>query len=151
MPLAPHSILDIKDWLVEHDPLPVIVLRDRQLARGGFDARSPYVETYWLAVLGPSCVLLARRLAWWLEHEPNGFDISLSALASTLGLGAGVGRNAPILRTLSRLADFGLARVDDAYAVPPAFPPLTARQIARLPDHLAAAHAADRTSVVVQR
>ena len=110
-----------------------------------------YVETYWLAILGPSCVLLARRLVSWLEAEPDGFEISLAALADTLGLGSGVGRHAPIVRTLTRLADFGIARVADTYAVRVMFPPLSARQIARLPDHLAAAHAIDRAAAVVSR
>lgn len=145
-----HAALDINGWLVEHDPLPVSGFRD--LHGGcGFDARSVYVETYWLAILGPSCVLAARRLVSWLEAESSGFEISLAALAGSLGLGTGVGRHAPIVRTLGRLADFGIARVTDTYAVRAMFPPLSARQIARLPDHLADAHAADRTVAAAQR
>jgi len=143
-------MLDINGWLVEHDPLPVSALRDPNGERG-FDARSEYVETYWLPVLGPSCVLLARRLVSWLEAEPEGFDVSMVALAGSLGLGAGLGRHAPIVRTLARLADFGLAHVGDTYAVRAVFPPLSSRQIARLPDHLAAAHATDRTAAGVSR
>jgi hypothetical protein len=145
-----HASLDLNGWLVEHDLLPVSELHDPHDACR-FDARSVYVETYWLAILGPSCVLAARRLVSWLEAEPGGFEISLAALAGSLGLGSGVGRHAPIVRTLARLADFGLARVTDTYAVRVMFPPLSARQIARLPDHLAAAHATDRTTAVVSR
>ena len=145
-----HATLDINAWLVEHDPLPVSALHDLHAERG-FDARSVYVETYWLPVLGPSCVLIARRLVSWLEAEPDGFDISMTALAGSLGLGAGVGRHAPIVRTLARLADFGLAHIGDSYAVRAMFPRLSARQIARLPDHLAAAHATDRTAAGVVR
>src|SRR3989442_14132821 len=81
---------DINGWLVEHDPLPVSALSEPHGACG-FDARSAYVETYWLAILGPSCVLLARRLVSWLEAESGGFEISLSAFAGTLGVGCGVG------------------------------------------------------------
>src|SRR5439155_26112666 len=111
-----RTSLDIHGWLVEHDPLPVSKLSEPHGACG-FDARSAYVETYWLAILGPSCVLLARRLVSWLEAESGGFEISPAALAGTLGVGSGVGRHAPIVRTLTRLADFGLARVTDTYAV----------------------------------
>jgi hypothetical protein len=145
-----HAMLDINGWLVEHDPLPVSALHD---SRGecGFDARSVYVETYWLPILGPSCLLIARRLVSWLEAEPDGFDISMTALAGSLGLGSGLGRHAPIVRTLARLADFGLAHVGETYAVRAMFPPLSSRQIARLPDHLAAAHATDRTAAGVSR
>jgi hypothetical protein len=142
-----HAMLDISAWLVEHDPLPVSALRD-PLGEDGFDARSMYVETYWLPILGPSCVLVARRLVSWLEAEPDGFEITMTALAGSLGLGAGAGRRAPIVRTLARLADFELAHVDDSYALRTMFPPLAARQIARLPDHLAAAHAMDRAAGV---
>ena len=147
---SPHRSLDVNAWLVEHDPLPVRVLHD---AHGscGLDARSVYVETYWLAILGPSCVLAARRLASWLEAEPDGFEISLAALASSLGLGAGLARHAPIVRTLARLAEFGLAHVGDGYAARVMFPPLSARQIARLPDHLAAAHVGEAITRVVSR
>jgi hypothetical protein len=145
-----HATLDINGWLIEHDPLRVSELHDAHEACG-FNARSVYVETYWLPILGPSCVLAARRLVSWLEAEPGGFEISIVALAGSLGLGSGVGRHAPIVRTLARLADFGIARVTDTYAVRAMFPPLSARQIARLPDHLAAAHAADRTAAVVSR
>jgi hypothetical protein len=145
-----NATLDINTWLVEHDPLPVSELRDAGGACG-FDARSVYVETYWLPILGPSCVLAARRLASWLEAEPDGFEISIVALAGSLGLGSGVGRHAPIVRTLARLADFGIARVTDTYAARALFPLLSARHIRRLPDHLAAAHATDRTAAVVSR
>ena len=42
-----------------------------------------------------------------------------------------------MIRTLGRLLDFGIARLDGlAFAVRRSFPPLAARQIARLPDHL---------------
>jgi hypothetical protein len=145
-----HASLDANSWLVEHNPLPVRELCDTYDS-SGFDARSVYVETYWLPILGPSCVLAARRLAAWLQAEPSGFEISIAALASSLGLGSGVGRHAPIVRTLTRLVDFGLANISDTYSVRVMFPPLSARQIVRLPDHLVAAHATDRAAAVVSR
>ncbi len=118
---------DVHDWLVAHDPLPVSVLHDPTVEPCGFDARSAYVETYWLGLLGPSCVLAARRLVVWLEVEPDGFEISLVALAGTLGLGTGTGRHAPVVRTLSRLVDFCIATVADTYAIRRMFPPLSGR------------------------
>jgi len=142
---------DVHDWLIAHDQLPVSTLIDPIVDPTGFDARSAYVETYWLGLLGPSCVLAARRLAAWLEAEPAGFEISLVALAGTLGLGSGTGRHAPIVRTLSRLVDFHIASIAETYAIRRTFPRLSSRQIARLPDHLAAAHANDRTAEVMRR
>jgi hypothetical protein len=145
-----HASLDTNGWIVEHNPLPVRELCDTYDS-SGFDARSVYVETYWLPILGPSCVFAARRLAVWLQAEPGGFQISMAALATSLGLGSGVGRHAPIVRTLARLVDFGLANISDTYSVRMMFPPLSTRQIVRLPDHLAAAHATDRTVAAVSR
>jgi hypothetical protein len=140
-----HRSIDAGTWLVEHDPLPIGEWRESESRLCGFDARSDYVETYWLAVLGPSSVLAIRRLSWWLEAEPNGFGMSIAAFGRTLGLGPGTGRHAPVIRTLARLIDFGVARICDTYQVRRVLPRLTTRQIARLPDHLAAAHAADIT------
>src|SRR5215475_13874 len=111
-----RTSLDLHGWLVEHDPLPVRQLSDPSDSCG-FDARSAYVGTYWLAILGPTCVLLARRLVSWLEVDSGGFEVSLAALAGTLGLGSGLGRNAAIVRSLARLADFGIARVGNTYDV----------------------------------
>ena len=142
---------DLQDWFVAHDPMPVTVLIDGKVDQDGFDVRTAYVETYWLALLGPSCVLAARRLVAWLEAEPAGFEISLVALAGTLGLGSGTGRNAPVVRTLSRLVDFHIATVGESYAIRRMLPALSARQLARLPEHLALAHAVDRTAPVMRR
>ena len=128
-------------WLLEHDPLPVVWQDD---ARVGFDPRSVYVETYWLAVLGPSAILAVRRLSDWLEDRPSGIEISVGDLAASLGLGHGSGRHAPIIRTLERLVLFGIARVQwDTYAVRRTIAPLAPRQQNRLPGHLAVRHDSD--------
>ena len=66
--------------------------------------------------------------------------MSVSCLARSLG--PGWGRNAPMIRTLGRLVDFGMARIDGkAFAIRRSFPRLAASQIARLPDHLVELHA----------
>jgi len=55
------------------------------------------------------------------------------------------------VRTLARLVDFDLAIIDQTFAVRRRFPLLSARQIARLPDHLAAAHTLDHTAPLTQQ
>lgn len=128
-------------WIVEHDPLPIVTFDD---GRPGFDARSAYVETYWLAVLGPSSILTLRRLTDWLDEQPTGLQVNQQDLAASLGLGAGLGRHAPLVRTLDRLVKFGAACVAwDAYAVRRTMPPLAERHIRRLPGYLAERHAHD--------
>lgn len=139
-----RSRSDIAAWIGEHDPLPVTVWRDRVVDEIGFDPRSDYVETYWLVVLGPSCVLAARRMADWLERQPDGLEVALDALGRTLGLGASAARHSQLTRTLCRLIDFGMAAIErDTYAVRTAFPPLARRHLARLPEYLLARHFAD--------
>ena len=135
---------DTLGWLTQHDPLHVVGWSDPVVDALGHDPRSSYVETYWLPVLGPSCTLAARRIADWLEAEPDGFELALGPFARALGLGEGHGRHAPINRTLGRLVGFGMAGCGGStFAVRRRFPPLAARQIERLPEHLALQHAAE--------
>jgi hypothetical protein len=130
-------------WIAAHDTLPVVSWESGGDGEG-FDPRSAYVETYWLAVLGPSSILTLRRLTDWLEDTPSGVVISLEELALSLGLGHGTGRNAPVVRTLDRLVGFGVARIAwEAYAVRTAIPALSQRQVRRLPRSLAARHGHD--------
>ena len=135
------TTIDTGRWISEHDPLPVITYDHSAAESAGFDPRSPYVETYWLAVLGPSSILAARRLADWLEDQSSGIVIGLEDLAHSLGLGHGTGRNAAVVRTLDRLVMFGLAQIAwDAYALRRTVPPLSPRMLRRLPSYLVERH-----------
>jgi len=127
-------------WISEHESLPV-VWNDPTIGAVGFDPRSPYVEIYWLAVLGPSSILAVRRLADWLDGKPSGIEITLEDLAQSLGLGRSTGRYSPIVRTLQRLVIFDLAAIAwDSYALRRTIPPLSVRHQRQLPDDLAARH-----------
>lgn len=128
-------------WLTGRDSLPVRALRDPAIETHGHHPCSNYVEVFYLGLLGPAALVTARRISAWLELCPEGFTIPTSLLARQLGLGTGTGRNAPLTRTLARLAGYHLADVlDDVYALRLAFPTLTPRQVRRLPRHLAEAH-----------
>ena len=135
------TTIETARWISEHDPLPVITYDQSAADCTGFDPRSPYVETYWLTVLGPSSILAARRMADWLEDQPSGIVIGLEDLAHSLGLGHGSGRNAPVVRTLDRLVMFGLAQIAwDAYAWRRTVLPLSPRLLRRLPSYLVERH-----------
>jgi hypothetical protein len=139
-------------WVAQHDPLPVIAWRDPVVEAVGEDPRSGYVETYWLAILGPSATLAARRLVAGLEETPDGFTVTLGPFAGQLGLGAGTALNSPVVRTLGRLVIFGMAAISgDAYAVRLAFPPLARRHLQRLPEHLAEAHRLETETALCAR
>jgi hypothetical protein len=107
----------------------------------GHDPRSHYVEQFWLGTLGPSTTWLLRRLAARFDVEPDGFDLALSDTARALGLGDKGGRHSPFVRALIRLCQFDLARASgDVLEVRRKLPPLTRRQLMRLPPDLREAH-----------
>ena len=137
----------ILDWLVGHDPLEIVPLEDPVIDAVGFDPRSPYVEVFWLPVIGPSATWAARAMVRTLGRSPNGVRVPVGPFAAQLGLGGGVGRHSPVIRTFGRLVTFGLAEiVGDQYAVRRTFPPLARRHVLRLPPHLAALHPETMTS-----
>ncbi len=129
-PAFPEPTLRVEPWT---DPV---------LDELGHDPRSLYVETFYPAVLGPSSILLLRRLAAALELHPDGFDLDTIALALELGLGQKGGRNSPFWKTLDRTCRFGLThRTGPVLRVRRRLAPLTLRQIERLPRHLQLTHA----------
>ncbi len=122
------------------------------LQRTGFDPRSPYVERFWLAIIGPSTTWLLRRLAAGFDAAPEGFDMSLSETARALGLGDPGGRNSAFFRTVNRMVQFELARLPEPgrLDVVRRLPPLSRRQASRLSPALQDAHErwlADQLSV----
>ena len=109
----------------------------------GHDPRSDYVERFWLGVIGPSCTWFLRRLSLGFDAEPDGFELDVAECARALGLGAGLGRNAPLGRTITRCCQFGLTRRfgRDRLAVRRRLPPLARHHLARLPEALQDEHA----------
>jgi hypothetical protein len=115
---------------------------DALLDQFGHDPRSPYVEHFWLGVLGPSATWLLRAFAHRFDVEPDGFTIDLKDTARALGIGARGGANGALYRTLERVMAFGFAQYTDhdALAVRRRMPPLTRRQQQRLPHDLQHQH-----------
>jgi hypothetical protein len=114
---------------------------DPAVAATGEDPRGEYVERFWLGVVGPSVVLLLRRLARGFDEHPPGYVISLPDTARAIGLSAGTARNSQMMRTIDRACMFGLMRRhDDELEVRTQVPRLTPRQLARLPLAVRRAH-----------
>ncbi len=109
--------------------------RDVNIESLGYDARSSYVEKFWLPFLGPSTVFTARRLTEMLENEQYGFSIDLQDLSLMLGLGPNINKQSSIQKTLNRLLIFELARImpSKAVSIRLKLPPLPHRYINRLP------------------
>jgi hypothetical protein len=126
-------------------PTPTLMVRpwpDPVIDAVGHDPRSPYVERFWLGLLGPTATWLLRRLVSGLEQEPAGFELDLGLTAWELGLGNRSGQHSPFIRSIHRCCRFGAAELSDATTlrVRRKLPPLTRVQVERLPDPLRASH-----------
>ena len=139
LPAQPGT--DASTWLSARTALEVIPIRHPVIEALGHHPTSDYAEQSWLPVIGPSALWAHRRLTAGLVSDHSGLQLNLATLSREIGLGAGTGRNSPIVRTLARLVDFHLSEIiDDRLGVYTSLPPLTRRQTARLPDHLAQRH-----------
>ena len=123
--------------------LHVVPWVDPVIDQVGHDPRAVYVERFWLGILGPSATWLLRHLVERLDASPEGFELDLDDCATALGLGRRPGATGVFPRTLARCCQFGGTRFVDAttFQVRRKLPPLTRRQVARLPDALRADHA----------
>lgn len=122
--------------------LSVVPWPDPYLEREGHDPRSPYAERFWLPTLGPSTYLLHRHLVGGLDRRPQGWTLEPLEVSMALGLGAATSRSAPFGKALIRLVRFRQAEVrpDGGLAVRLHVPPLSRRQVERLPPGLQAEH-----------
>lgn len=131
----------------DEQPLPVHLRvepwDDRIVDHLGHDPRSAYVEMFWLPILGPSTTLLLRRIATLLDQEPDGTEVELAGIARSLGLGTQGGKRSAFVRAIDRSTQFGLAQQlgPSRLAVRRKVPPLTQRQVVRLPQPLQGQHA----------
>ena len=138
------DLRDNNGWIVSHDPLHVVRLTDPVIDQLGHDVRSSYVETFWLPILGPTAIWVNRRLADWLDASPSsdGIEVPLAELGLSLGISGRVSRHSPLVRTLVRLVDFGVAAMGGStYGVRSTFAPLPLRLLRNLPPSLLERHA----------
>ena len=109
----------------------------------GHDPRSTYVERFYLGILGPSTTFFLRHLVERLDAAPDGYELTLTDCAAALGLGRLRSAGAAFPRTVARSCQFGAARLagPDVLEVRRRLPPLTVRQVRRLPPDRQAEHA----------
>jgi hypothetical protein len=106
-----------------------------KVQRIGFDLGDAYLEQVYAGVIGPTSVLLLRRLPLlWRDREPALVD--LRELGVSLGLGASTAPSGHTWRTIQRLVRFGLAHwlAGDELGVRTQVAPLQDRQLRRLPE-----------------
>ena len=126
----------------EESELKILPWSDPVTDSVGYDPRSLYVEMFWLPILGPSCIWLLRRLAMWLEKNPDGFKMSSSDFAQEIGLGKNNKKSQPLKRTLSRCAHFGIIHIIDNNSIylRQRMPAVSPRLLHRFSDKLKQAH-----------
>lgn len=135
-----RSGTDASSWLSARGAIDVIPIRHPVIEALGHHPTSEYAWM-WLPVVGPSALWAYRRVTAGFVTDRSGYRLDLSTLGREIGLGAGTSRNASVVRAVSRLVHYHLAEViDDRLGVYTSLPPLSRRQAARLPDHLAQRH-----------
>lgn len=130
------------DQLLKDTKLVVVPWSDPVVESVGFEARSGYVELFWLNVLGPSATWILRRLAAGFDAFPGGYELDLPGTASALGLSYSDKPNNPFTRALKRCVWFGIAQpLQGGLAVRQMLPPVSHHQLVRMPIELQQAHA----------
>ena len=129
LPTSLGQTLIVVPW---HDPVVEAV---------GYDARSPYVELFWLGILGPTATWVLRRLVTGFDAYPDGYELDLGETANALGLSLTAGTHSPFGRAMNRCIMFGMMhQIAGGVAVRRQLPPLSVRHLHKLPAHLQAAH-----------
>lgn len=131
-PLSPHQLSIVK-W------------HDAQIDVTGFAIDDPYVEMFWLPILGPTATWLLRRMAAGLTYEPTGYIIDMNDVARSIGVAYSEGRHNPFARALHRCVMFGVAQQIAVHpirtiAVRTHVPRIPHRHLSRLPEQLVLAH-----------
>ena len=125
------DILTFEGW---HDPII-----------DGFDQdpEGTYARLAWLPIIGPSSFLMWGTLASQLRRQRSA-TWELAELAGFHGLQRGSGRNGMVRRTLTRLVLFQLLAesAPDTWLVRLSAPPVSQRQLERLPGVVVQLHEA---------
>ncbi|HEX2575243.1 MAG TPA: hypothetical protein VHK88_02770 [Aquihabitans sp.] len=111
--------------------------------RQGTSPQSPYVDHYWMPLLGPTATSLARLLVRIVQQDPSTTHLPVGQLAASLGLdGRDAGRT--VDAALERLRQEGITAVTESGVVliGNVLPYLSPSQEARLPDGVQADHRA---------
>lgn len=132
--------------VARHDVMHIVPWVDPVVDQIGYPVHDPYIEMFWLPVLGPTATWLYRRLvAGLLDADADSFDVDMSNLARSIGVSNATGRHNPFSRALHRCTMFGATQ---QIAVEPVLtlavrrflPTLPHRHLQRLPEQLQIAH-----------
>lgn len=125
--------------------LKIVPWVDPVVDRKGFNVNDPYIEMFWLPILGPTATWLYRRMVSGVLTQDDGFLVDMAELARGIGVAYTPGRHNPFARALHRCTMFGAAQQVATHpvhtiAVRRFLPLLPHRHLARLPEPLQIAH-----------
>jgi hypothetical protein len=113
--------------------LPVIPWHDPITQHVGAPVDSPYLERFWLPILGPTSTWLLRHVDRHFETSPDGVVLDLAETSRALGLSPIIDEHCHVARAMNRCVYFGLAQpVGDVVAVRRWAPPLSHKSIQSL-------------------
>src|SRR5687768_15922989 len=101
----------------ESDRMLVRPWVDPVLDQVGYDPRSPYVERFWLGILGPSATWFVRYVADRFDRFPTEFTLDLKDCATAIGIGGNRRPTGHLPRTLARCCEFRVARVVNRHMI----------------------------------
>ena len=119
--------------------------KDPVVEENGYCITDPYVEMFWLPVLGPTATWLLRRFSFGLLEQPDGVTLDIHDLARSLGVAYSPGKHNSFTRALQRCTMFGVAHQSAllptlTVALRTTVPPVSQRHLTRLPETLQLAH-----------
>ena len=76
----------------------IVPWKDALVEGHGYAIDDPYIEMFWLPILGPTATWLVRRLAGGLQHQPEGYTVDMTDLARGIGVNYTPGRHNPFAR-----------------------------------------------------
>jgi hypothetical protein len=122
-----------------HDTVTVYPWSEPRFEQWGHHVQSDYVERFWLPILGPSSIVLARHIAANFDSTNTAFESDTHTMAGAIGIAPG-----QLLRVINRLVSFGKATFNpgttSVLALRTHWEPLGPNSIRRLPAHLAELH-----------
>lgn len=126
-------------WFAGREHLRAVPFDDTLVEARGHHPCGVYAERFWLPVIGPTSLVVLRRLSSYLTASPDGYPLAVVPFSRELGLGKGVGIGAPVVRTFARLVFFRhVVIVGEALGVRRKIAPLNRMQASRLPPHIRA-------------
>lgn len=134
-------------WTIQKWPDPAAETEGVEVTLTPDEPADHYFANFWLPILGPTCTILAARLAG-ATYEESRVPVTAGYLAASLGLSQPHGRNCALSNSLDRLEKFkvirrvGVQGADDTIQARTHIRVLTGGQHERLPEELKPVHLA---------